>query len=153
MSCLGGKFGGLDSCIRSGVLDVIEFGMNHLQATVLCSYAHNVPELPFGPLAVNCHHMPPEASATLRGLATKLHFLAPSHCLCSYIERWGGGAAAALATPADFDYFGSSLPEPHDLFDGHHKYVTIISPCPAKGTYYALLTLLLTTHFSLLATY
>eukprot|EP00966_Prymnesium_polylepis_P049618 1148746-Prymnesium_polylepis.1 len=72
--------------------------------------------------------------------------------MCNYIERWGGQGGgsdgrrgrpedtvrpapvrrAALCPATDFGYF-EPLPEPHDIFDGRHRYVTMISPCPAKG--------------------
>ena len=55
-----------------------------------------------------------------------------------YVARYCGALAPKplSCTAASFGYFGrdeAALPARHDLFDGNHRFVTMISPCPAKG--------------------
>jgi hypothetical protein len=64
--------------------------------------------------------------------------LAPSDAVRDYVARYCGALAPKplSCTAASFAYFGrdeASLPARHDLFDGRHRFVTMISPCPAKG--------------------
>ena len=56
----------------------------------------------------------------------------------AYVSRYAGARAPRpiTCTAASFGYFGrddAALPARHDLFDGKHTFVTMISPCPAKG--------------------
>ena len=64
--------------------------------------------------------------------------LAPSDAVRDYVARYCGALAPKplSCTAASFGYFGrddAALPARHDLFDGNHRFVTMISPCPAKG--------------------
>lgn len=118
-----------------------------LQATQRWAMAHNYYLPPFGPFR---RHAPqPGHVALLRRMDW---ILSPCTHHCRYIDRWGPKDPSLKTQPlwaADYHYFHSrkergangevgsgyslSLPPPMRPWEAGHRFVTIVSPCPAKG--------------------
>ena len=126
-----------------GMRDVVEFAVKRVMpgdTTVKrYAYAHTFNELrlpggaPFATDSIN-GGLEPAPFELLR----ETTILAPSDAVRDYVARYCGALAPKplSCTAASFGYFGrddASLPARHDLFDGNHRFVTMISPCPAKG--------------------
>lgn len=124
-----------------------------LPASVRYAMAHNYYLPPFGPFR---RHEPQPGHVDL--LRRMDRILSPCMHHCRYIDRWGPTDPPLKAEPlwaADYHYFhrrdttGASdapgldatggraealrLPPPMRPWEPEHRFVTLVSPCPAKG--------------------
>lgn len=86
--------------------------------------------LPFGPWG---QEQTQEQLKDHAGILEKFDLLCASKHLSEFVEKWGEGRFKSLNCPAaDFDLF-DPVPEPFNLSEDRHEYVTFVSPCPEKG--------------------